>query len=128
MSHSGWFHRSGTQHGRVRWIPATTVGGHPEPGQMDPATAKSSAPVTPGTYPVVEVKGRAPVSLEDFLGVTSFTVIKAGLTYRVFGTGHPDNAVVRFQQQDLGWDGRDLRAWTITATPSGADAEPADPV
>jgi hypothetical protein len=35
---------------------------------------------------VSEVNGRVPAVLEDFLGVTSFTVIRGDLAYRVFGT------------------------------------------
>jgi hypothetical protein len=68
---------------------------------------------------VGEVHGRAPVGLEDFLGETSFTVIRDNLAYRVFGTGHATDGAVRFQQQDLGWDGRDIRTWTITTTADG---------
>jgi hypothetical protein len=75
---------------------------------------------------VVEVKGRHPTGLDDFLGVTSFAVMKDGLTYRVFGTGDLRTGMVRFQQQDLGWDGRDIRTWTITSTPHGIVAQPDD--
>jgi H+/Cl- antiporter ClcA len=44
------------------------------------------------------------------------------LAYRVFGTGHAAGDAVRFQQQDLGWDGRDIRSWTITAAAGGVVA------
>lgn len=81
--------------------------------------------VTPGPYPVGEVKGRCPAGLDDFVGVASFTVIRGGRTYRVFGTGGElDAGVVRFGQQDLDWDGRDIRIWLITATPNGIVADP----
>jgi hypothetical protein len=80
--------------------------------------------VQSGPYPVSEVRGRVPAGVEDFVGVSSFAVIKDGLSYRVFGTGDLTGGVVRFQQQDLGWDGRNIRMWTITATAAGVVAEP----
>jgi hypothetical protein len=73
---------------------------------------------------VGEVKGRCPAQLDDFVGVASFTVTRGDLTYRVFGTGEQGAGVVRFQQQDLGWDGRYIRTWLITATSTGIVATP----
>lgn len=135
-SHTGWFHRSGTDQGGLHWVPASNGTGQsagsardgPVPdlvagGPLIPVELSSG---TPGPYPVAEVKGRRPASLDDFLGVTSFAVMKGDLTYRVFGTGHPGTGMVRFYQQDLGWDGRDTRSWTITTTPHGIVAEPDD--
>ena len=130
-SHTGWFHRS--DKGVLRWVPASGYTGRsagstagadlgPEPvaGQ---APSPVQGPATTDAYPVVEVKGRHPTGLDDFLGVTSFAVMKDGLTYRVFGTGDLRTGMVRFQQQDLGWDGRDIRTWTITSTPHGIVAQ-----
>ena len=84
----------------------------------------TNAAVQPGPYPVGEVKGRCPANLADFVGVASFTVTRGGLTSRVFGTGEQGDGVVRFRQQDLGWDGRDIRTWLITATATGIVATP----
>ena len=134
-SHTGWFHRSGTN-GEVLWATASTETGHAatsadalEPGGQLVAGSTHLlpvAPVPPGPYPVAEVKGRRPAGLDDFLGVTSFVVMKGDVNYRVFGTGHPGNGIVRFHQQDLRRDGRDVGTWIITTTPHGIIAEPDD--
>jgi hypothetical protein len=133
-SHTGWFHRS--DQGVLSWVPA--AGDTDRPAESagsehlgpKPVANKAPSPVqgaaTPDSYPVVEVKGRHPVGLDDFLGVTSFAVIKGDLTYRVFGVGDLQTGMVRFRQQDLGWDGRDIRTWTITSTPHGIAARPDD--
>ena len=84
----------------------------------------ADAPAAPGCYPVGEVSGRCPAGLEDFLGVASFTVFSGDLTYLVFGTGTPEDGGVGFPQQDLGRDGRVIRTWLITATPTGIVANP----
>ena len=131
-SHIGWFHRS--DQGVLRWVPASNGTGRsaesagsedlgPEP-VTDQAMSPVQGPSTPGCYPVVEVKGRRPASLDDFLGVTSFAVMKGDMTYRVFGTGDLGSGMVHFQQQDLGWDGRNIRTWTIINTPQGIVAQP----
>jgi hypothetical protein len=124
--HRGWFHRSGHTPGTLQWVRAKVTGHRQEPPDVNGPShaAAPGSPVPPGPYPVGEVKGRRPVSLDDFLGVTSFTVIRGDLTYRVFGTGELDAGVVRFRQQDLGWDSRDIRSWTITAITGGIVAEP----
>ena len=132
-SHTGWFHRS--DHGVLRWVPASgdtgrsagSVGSAVGPELVaDQALSPVQGPVTRDCYPVVEVKGRRPAGLEDFLGVTSFAVMKGDLPYRVFGTGDLRTGMVHFQQQDLGWDGRDIRTWAISSTPHGIVAEPDD--
>jgi hypothetical protein len=132
--HTGWFHRS--DQGVLRWVPASRDTGRPagseadeDPGPgLEPVAAQAPSPVqgpaTRGPHPVVEVKGRRPAGLDDFLGVTSFAVMKGDMTYRVFGTGDLGSGMVHFQQQDLGWDGRNIRTWTIINTPQGIVAEP----
>ena len=124
-THAGWFHRSGPS--KVQWIPADR-GGPANPAirtdrNQHNITAVAS-PVPPGPYPVVEVKGRRPAGLNDFLGVTSFTVQRRDLTYLIFGTGEQTADGVRFRQQDLGWDGREMQTWLITTTPDGVVADP----
>lgn len=125
--HAGWFHRSGP--GKVQWIPA-------EGGGLRTASPESSgnrrdlpaaAPVS-GPYPVVEVAGGRPAGLPDFLGVTSFVVLTGDRTQLVFGTGRPSPDGVSFRQQDLGFDGREIRTWLITTAPDGIVADPGSSV
>ena len=125
MSQPGWFHRSGPGPGSVTWTPAGTTGSSSAalPSQHIPATTSPPA----GRFPVGEVNGNRPTDLTAFFGVAAFTVIRGDLTYRVFGTGHAQDQHVTFRQQDLGWDGRYIRTWTITATPDGIVAEPDTP-
>ena len=130
-SHTGWFHRS--DQGGLRWVPSSSDTGRSAGSAADAdlalelvadqAPSPVPGPPTPGSYPVVEVKGRRPTGLDDFLGVTSFAVMKGDHAYRVFGTGDHGTGMVHFQQQDLGWDGRDIRTWTITSTPHGIVAQ-----
>jgi hypothetical protein len=75
-------------------------------------------------FPVDEVKGRRPSGLDDFLGVTSFTVLSGDLPVLVFGTGEQCADGVRFRQQDLGRDGKEIRTWLITTAPDGIVAAP----
>ena len=131
MTNTGWFHRTGPDHrnGPLEWVPADAGNDH-HPHQQELADhpqnlqMATNAAVQPGPYPVGEVKGRCPANLDDFIGVASFTVTRGGLTYRVFGTGEKGAGVVRFRQQDLGWDGRDIRTWLIIATATGIVATP----
>ena len=128
-SHPGWFHRSGP--GKVQWIPADGGGLRtrpPEPTRNQRNLTAAAAPVPPGPYPVDEVKGRPPAGLDDFLGVTSFTVLTGDLPYLVFGTGEQSADGVRFRQQDLGWDRKEIRTWLITTTPDGIVADPGSSV
>ena len=71
--------------------------------------AATDPPSQPLSYRVGEVKGQCPAGLEDFLGVASFTVIHGNLTERVFGSGEQIAGAVRFRQQDLGGNGREVR-------------------
>lgn len=131
-SHTGWFHR--TDQG-VHWVPASrdtgrsagsAAGPDPDPARdagHKPSPARGS-PETANAYPVIEVKGRRPTSLDDFLGVTSFAVKRGDSTLRVFGTGHLGMALILFEQQDLVGHGRDIRTWIITTTDHGIVAEP----
>ncbi len=80
-----------------------------------------------GPFLVGEVNGRRPAGLDDFIGVTTFTVINRDLTYRVFGYGQLDAELVQFPQQDIGWDGGDIRTWLITDDTDGIVAHPYPP-
>ena len=122
--HTGWFHRSGR--GTVQWIPAQDDRlqvGPPEPTRRYQRFPAGADAVT-GPCTVSAVKGRRPVGLDDFRGVTSFTVIQGDLTYRVFGTGERTPDGVLFRQQDLGADGKEIRTWRLTAAQDGIVAEP----
>jgi hypothetical protein len=120
-THAGWFHRSSP--GKVRWIPADgdqrTRPPEPTRNQRKLMAAAASRP-----FPVDEVKGRRPAGLDDFLGVTSFTVLSGDLPVLVFGTGEQCADGVRFRQQDLGRDGKEIRTWLITTAPDGIVAAP----
>jgi hypothetical protein len=132
MSHAGWFHRDLHGSRQLQWVPADAPGHPAAVSEMDTAAESSDrngngaevAQVPPGRYVVSEVKGRRPTGVDDFLGVTSFTVIRGDLSYRVFGTGELRGGVVRFRQQGLGWDGRDIRTWTVSATSTGVVVDP----
>jgi hypothetical protein len=131
MTQTGWFHRSrlGRGNGELQWVSADVSSNRTLPPDLiDPPQSLCvtvDSPVPPGSYPVGEVRGRGPAGLDDFVGVASFTVITGDRSYRVFGTGgRLDVGVVRFGQQDLGWDGRVIRTWLITATPNGIVAVP----
>lgn len=99
----GWFHRTGSGPGSLKWTPAeTTEGtGSSPPPQHHPVTT------TPpnGRFPVGQVNGDTPTDLAAFLGVATFTVIRGELTYRVFGTGHATYGAVSFPptRPELGW-------------------------
>ncbi len=122
-THAGWFHRSSP--GKVQWIPAN--GGdlrtRPEPTRNQVNLMTAGAPMT-RTYAVGEVKGRRPGGLDDFLGVTSFTVVEGDLTVLVFGAGEQSADGVRFRQQDLDRHGKEIRTWLITTAPDGIIAHP----
>jgi hypothetical protein len=77
---------------------------------------------------VVEVAGGRPAGLHDFLGVTSFVVLAGDRTQLVFGTGRKSADGVSFRQQDLGWDGKEVRTWRITTAPDGIVANPGSSV
>ena len=78
-----------------------------------------------GRYPVSEVNGRRPEGLDEFVGSASFTVVKDGMSYRVVGTGRRSDGTIRFQQQHLGGNGQDIRAWAISDAGDHIVAEPA---
>ena len=75
---------------------------------------------------MAELKGRRPAGLDDFLGVTSFAVMKGDLTYRVFGTGHPGSGTVRFTNRtSVGTVGTSAPG-PLPPTPHRIAAEPDD--
>jgi hypothetical protein len=68
-------------------------------------------------YAVRSVRDRAPSSLEDFLGETSFVLDLDGEAYVVHGPGVTADPGVRvFEKADRG-QGKDIRCWLVVAAP-----------
>ena len=82
---------------------------------MDSADATASGL----PYPVLAVAGAAPVTLEQFVGQTTFTVDKSGAESSVRGVGARDGDAVRFQEKADG-DGKDTRVWQIREGAEGS--------
>ena len=72
-------------------------------------------------YPVSDVEGAAPGSLEDFLGDRRFTIDMAGHAYAVHGIGSRLDEQVRFHEKSQA--GKDVRVWHVTASGTGFCAE-----
>ncbi len=71
-------------------------------------------------YPVTDVDGRSPLSLESFAGDVCLTLIRNGSAVQMLGSGCAvAGDGVRFHQKDPGPDGKDIRVWTITAGAGG---------
>ena len=83
---------------------------------MTTSTRESVASGRP--YLVVEVSGRQPAELDDFVGDVTFVAVMDTRTYRIEGTGARDDAGVRFSQKDAA-TGKDVRTWQITSTAAG---------
>jgi len=66
-------------------------------------------------YLIIDVAGRQPVRINEFVGDVDFTVVKDTQAVRVSGTGVRDGREVRFYQKDRG-SGKDLRTWQVSAT------------
>ena len=69
-------------------------------------------------YLVVEVSGRQPEELDDFVGDVWFVAVMDVHTYRIEGTGARDAVGVRFSQKEAA-TGKDLRTWQISVVGSG---------
>jgi hypothetical protein len=71
-------------------------------------------------YPVTDVDGRTPRSLDDFRGEVCVTLIRNGDAVQMLGSGSEAPTGVRFHQKDPGRDGKDIRVWDITAAVDGS--------
>ena len=71
-------------------------------------------------YRVIDIAGRAPHSLDQFVGDTYFVVDKGGTRSTVRGQGSLRGETVRFHEKG-GTDGtgRDSRVWTVTQSGAG---------
>jgi hypothetical protein len=70
-------------------------------------------------YSVLTVAGGEPLSLDQFVGETSFTINKGGIHSDVGGQGMFADSGVRFHEKhDPG--GKDVRVWHVTASEDGS--------
>jgi len=82
-------------------------------------TYSSSESVASGRpYLVVEVSGRQPAELDDFVGDVAFVAVMDTRTYRIGGTGARDDTGVRFWQKDAATS-KDIRTWQVVVADSG---------
>ena len=82
-----------------------------------PTTIASGLP-----YEVVEVAGRTPTAIEDFVGTTGFLARRGDETHHVPGQGVAAGTDVRFHEKAVDGGGKDVRVWTVRRTPDGAFA------
>ena len=79
-------------------------------------TNASSGSVASGRpYLVIDVAGRQPNHLEDFVGETFFIAVADISTFRIEGSGALVSDGVRFSQKDAA-TGKDLRIWHVTGS------------
>lgn len=77
-------------------------------------------------YPVSDVRGEPPTSLDQFVGDSEFGVEREGGVSRVRGTGTAvgeAGETVRFHEKDQGSSGKDVRVWTVRRQSDGFTAE-----
>lgn len=74
-------------------------------------------------YLVVEVEGRVPSSLADFVTATRFVVQDGDGTRSVAGEGHHADDAVRFHEKAGDGEGKDLRVWCVRPGDGGFTAE-----
>ncbi|HEY5882295.1 MAG TPA: hypothetical protein VIU11_25520 [Nakamurella sp.] len=68
-----------------------------------------------GHYPVIDVDGRRPGVLTDFIEATTITVAVASEPRRLVGLGRLTDRGLEFHQQDVAdADGTDARTWAIS--------------
>ena len=70
-------------------------------------------------YPVTDVGGSPPRSLEQFVGECEFGIDRDGRSSRVKGVGAPGDDVVRFHEKDLDHSGKDVRVWAVRPAGEG---------
>jgi hypothetical protein len=64
-------------------------------------------------YPVVQVDDRAPATLDDFTGETTFLIDLDGQSYLVSGPGVPVEDGVRVFEKSEHGVGKDIRTWLV---------------
>lgn len=70
-------------------------------------------------YEVLEVAGRTPSDLTDFVDADRFTMDMEGEPYLVCGCGSLVDDEVRFHEKDMAHDGKDVRVWRLSRHPDG---------
>ena len=75
-------------------------------------------------YPVVEVAGREPEELADFVGATTVTLGEGVRAITVVGIGAVDKGVVQFHERELSSAAIDGPIWTIVDQGGDFAAEP----
>lgn len=74
-----------------------------------------NVPAGSGIYPIIDVDGRRPDLVTDFIGATTITVAVAGEPRRLVGLGDLTDRGLEFDQQDAAdVEGTDAGAWAIT--------------
>ncbi len=73
---------------------------------------------------VLEVDGRPPTGLQDFVGDELALTVGQDLQYRIEGSGRMTDDLVRFHQKDV-INGKDVRVWHVTQQEGTFFAEPA---
>jgi len=76
--------------------------------------ATSMMVVSGKPYRVLQVSGRAPSDLADFLDAEEFTMDMEGEPYLVRGSGSRSESDVRFHEKDMDHDGKDVRVWRLS--------------
>jgi hypothetical protein len=71
------------------------------------------------SYTVVQVEGRTPAGLDDFVGTKEFVVEGLTGTHTIHGEGSTVDETVRVHQKTEGLDQKDLRVWTVHAGAEG---------
>jgi hypothetical protein len=81
----------------------------------------ASDPVPSGlAYAVVSVADAPAASLEQFTGEVTITIDRGTGETMIAGVGSLDGECVRFQEKDIGHDGKDVRVWEIRPGADGA--------
>lgn len=76
-------------------------------------------------FPVTEVDGRVPSTLEDFVDDVTFVVADRSGPRTVIGAGHREGDQVRVHEKAAHGSGKDVRVWCVRATADGFTAEAA---
>ena len=75
----------------------------------------AAEPVESGQgYTIIEVDGREPGSLDEFIGDVHLILARNDLRLHVVGAGSRSGDAVRFYQKDLTLHDRDIRVWSLT--------------
>ncbi len=74
-------------------------------------------------FPVREVGGRAPASLDDFADDVTLVLEDRSGRRSVVGSGHREGDTVRVHEKAAGAGGKDVRVWCVREAGDGFTAE-----